>query len=364
MLLIQKESPIPIWWSPTSLGRMNQCEYSYNLRYVIGHRPRQHAAAWFGGDIVHRMIQLAYDGLSLEESFDQVWITSCAPIFTDLQAWLELDRDYRLSKGGKRSGSKDALAWQAAHPAYRELRERIDAYQRTIFAYLRWNERTSLADYYRRSAVLTEIPPEKILLANPWLVEGQWLAVDAKALDEDFLEAVSEEGTLEEEEEKGRIYRLLEGMIGGIPVRGVPDVVARREDGVMLVGDYKTTARPLTAAQLSLNMQLLVYCELLRQNGILLADQQVLIGHIYLTETTVTQIWTDTSKSARRLPLIEQQFIHAERRRQTGDFVPVAGIAASFQDPCPTCDMAHICDAVLVSASDAADAEVGRVGHG
>lgn len=356
MLLIQKEGPIPVRWSPSALQRMTQCGYSYNLRYVIGHSPRQHAAAWFGSDIIHRMIQLAYHGLSLEESFDQVWMTSCASIFADLQTWLELDRDYRLAKGGKRSDSKDALAWLSTHPIYSELRERIDAYQRSIFAYLRWNERTALADYYRRSSVLTEIPPEKVLLAHPWLVEGQWLTVDADLLDEDLLEVASSEGTLEEEEEKGRTYSLLEGTIGGIPVRGVPDIVACREDGVMLVGDYKTSARPLTAAQLSLSMQMLIYCELLRQNSILLADQEVLIGHIYLTETTVTQVWTDTSQYARRLPLIERQLIHAERRRAMGDFVPVAGIATSFQDPCPTCDMAHVCDAILLPTSASADA--------
>lgn len=350
MLLIQKESPIPVPWSPSALQRMTQCGYSYHLRYVLGHSSRQHAAAWFGGDIIHRMIQLAYHGLSFQESFDQVWMASCAPIFADLQAWLELDRDYRLAKGSRRSDSKDALAWLAAHPSYSELRERIDTFQRTVFAYLRWNERTTLADYYRRSAVLTEIPEEKILLAHPWLVEGQWLTVDADPLEEELVEPASEEGTLEEEEEKGRNYSLLEGTIGGIPVRGVPDVVACREDGVMLVADYKTSAKPLTVAQLSLNMQLLIYCELLRQNGILLADQEVLIGHIYLTETAVTQVWANTSKSAERLPLIERQLQHAERRRQMDDFVPVAGIATAFQDPCPTCDMAHVCDAVLVPA--------------
>lgn len=353
MLQIQKESPIPIAWSPSALQRMNQCGYSFYQRYVVGHTSRQHAAAWFGGEIVHRMIQLAYHGLSLAESFDQVWMTSCAPIVADLQAWLDLDRDFQLARGGKRADSKDAITWLSAHSSYRTLRERIDAYQRTALAYLRWNERTTLADYYRRSAVLTEVPPENVLLPHPWLVEGQWLTV-TDPFDED-IEAVSQEGTLEEEEEKGRTYSLLEGTIGGIPVRGVPDVVACREDGVILVGDYKTSAKTLTAAQLSMNMQLLIYCELLRQNGILLADQQVLIGHIYLTETTVTQVWTDTSKSARRLALIERQLLQAERRRAMGDFVPVAGIATAFQDPCPTCDMAHICDAVLVSASATAD---------
>ncbi len=354
MLLIQQENPIPVPWSPSALQRITQCGYSYYQRYVIGHSPRQHAAAWFGGDIVHRMIQLAYHGLSLQESFEQVWTTSCAPIAADLRAWLDLDRDYRLTRGGKRADSKEVLAWHTAHPSYRDLRERIDAYQRSTFAYLRWSDRTSLADYYRRSALLTEIAPENILLPNPWLVEGQWLIKEADPFDEEPFEAALEEESLEEE--KGRTYRLLEGTIGGVPVRGVPDVVARREDSVMLVGDYKTSARPLTSQQIGLNMQLLVYVELLRQNGILLDGQEVLIGHIYLTETAVTQVWADTSQSSRRLPLIEQQLIHAERRRAMGDFVPVAGIGTSWSDPCPTCDMAHVCDAALVPASAESDA--------
>lgn len=356
MLLIQQESLIPVPWSPSALQRITQCGYSYNLRYVVGHAPRQHATAWFGGDIVHRIIQLAYHGLSLQESFEQVWTTACAPIVADLRMWLDLDRDYRLTRGGKRADSKEVLAWHTAHPSYWELRERIDAYQRSAFAYLRWSDRISLADYYRRSAILTETSPEKILLPHPWLVEGQWLTRDADPSDEEPFGAISEEGTLEGEEERGRTYRLLEGTIGGVSVRGVPDVVARREEGVMLVGDYKTSARPLTSQQIGLNMQLLVYVELLRQNGILLDGQEVLIGHIYLTEAMVTQVWADASQAARRLPLIERQLIHAERRRAMGDFVPVAGIATSFQDPCSTCDMAHICDAVLSPGASSADA--------
>ena len=351
MFMIQKDSLVPVWWSPSALQRMTTCGYSYYQRYVAGHSSRQHAAAWFGGEVIHRMIQLAYHGLSLEQSFDQVWMTACARVVAELQAWLDLDRDYRLTRGGKRSDSKEAVTWLKAHPSYTELQERIDAYQRMAFAYLRWNERTTLTDYYRRSAVLREVPRENVLLANPWLVEGQWIEGDTEPFD---LEMTPEEENLEDEE-KGRTSTLLEGMIGGVPVHGVPDVVARREDGVMLVGDYKTSAKPFSAAQLSMNMQLLIYCELLRQNGILLDSQEVLIGHIYLTETTVTQMWTDTSQYTRRLPLIERQLIHAERRRMMGDFVPVAGIASYFQDPCPTCDMAHVCNAALFCEQEAAD---------
>lgn len=345
-MLPMQNTQLPLFgWSPSSLQRITQCGYSFQLRYGVGHTPRQHAAAWFGGDIVHRMIQKAYHGLSLDESFDQVWMTSCSPIFTDLQAWLELDRDYRRVKGGKRPYSKDVQTWLAAHPTYGELREHIDSYQRTALAYLRWNERTSLADYYRRSAVLTEIPPETVLLAHPWLVEGQWLDAGGRLLDEESIAQPLKEETFAEEEEKGRTYSLLEGTIGGVSVCGVPDVVARRDDGVMLVGDYKTSARPMTAPQLAVNMKMLLYCELLRQNGIVLPNQEILIGHIYLTEAAVTQVWTNTDQLARCLSLIERQFKQAERRRQMGDFVPVAGIATSFQDPCPTCDMAHVCDA-------------------
>jgi hypothetical protein len=340
------QQEFPVCWSPSALQRITTCGYSYYQRYVVGHRPRQHAAAWFGGEIVHRIIQLAYHGLSLQESFEQVWTTACTPIIADLQAWFELDQAYRLAKGGKRSDSKEAVSWLKAHPEYQDARERIDAYTRSALAYLRWNERTSLVDYYRRSAILTEVLPERVLLPHPWLVEGQWIEQATDPFEEDLLEKSSEEASLEDEE-KGRTYTLLEGVIGGIPVRGVPDVVARREDGVMLIGDYKTSARPASSSQLAKNMQLLIYWELLRQNRILLPDQETLIGHIYLTETSVVQVWADTSQYEQRLPLIERQLIHAERRRAMGDFVPVAGIAASFQDPCPTCDMAHVCDAVL-----------------
>ena len=137
-------TPTPVSWSPSALQRMTTCEYSYYQRYIAGHSSRQHASAWFGGEIVHRMIQLAYHGLSFQESFDQVWTTTCTPILAELQTWFDLDRDYRLTRCGKRSDSKDAVAWLKANPSYGESRERIDTYQRTAFAYLRWNERTCL----------------------------------------------------------------------------------------------------------------------------------------------------------------------------------------------------------------------------
>jgi hypothetical protein len=276
MVILDKTTPTPFLWSPSSLQRFTSCEYSFYLHYLERHQPRPHAAAWFGAEIIHRMIQLAYHGLSLEESFDQVWQTACSPIAADLRAWLDLDREYHRMRGGKRADAKEVVAWLDLHPGYGQLRERIDAYQQSALSYLRWNERIPLANYYRRSAILLEVPPEDVLLPNPWLVEGQWVGVDAISDEHDPVPPPGEEA---EDEEKGRIFRLLEGVIGGVPVCGVPDVVALRDDGVMLVGDYKT-GKPLSVAALSINMKMIIYCELLRQNGILLDDQEVQIGHI------------------------------------------------------------------------------------
>jgi hypothetical protein len=330
---------------------MATCGYSYYQHYITGHRSRQHAAAWFGGEIVHRIVQTAYHGLPLAESFEQVWQQAIGPILPDLQAWFDLDRDYRRTIGGKRSDSKDAVAWRAANPSLAKLREKIDTYQRTVLAYLRWNERTGLADYYRRSTLLLEVDPSQVLLPNPWLVEGQWLTSDE---DTTLIETPTEApgDVTEEDEEKGRTFTLLQGVIGDISVCGVPDVVAMRGDGIMLVGDYKTNARPLTSREIATNTQLVIYCELLRQNGILQEGQEVLVGHIYLTENAITQIWADTNLHSKRLPLIERQLLHAESKRQHGDFVPVAGLLPTFLDPCSSCDMAHVCDARLTLAEN------------
>lgn len=339
-------------WSPSSLQRMTVCGHSYYMRYVLRHQPRPHAAAWFGGEIVHRIIERAYHGMPLLESFDTTWSEICAPVWPDLVAWLDLDRAYQLARGGKRSDSREGIAWRREHPEYDERLARIAAYQNLSLSYLRWNERVSLADYFRRSAILTEVPRDQVLLANPWLVEGQWLSVPA---EEEGLVAALEEG--EEDEEKGLEARMLAGKIGAVKVRGIPDVVAQGPDDVLLIADYKTSARPLTREQLAGNVQLLVYCELLRQNGILLPGQQARVGHIYLTEAGVTQVWAETDRHAQRLPLLEQQVAQAERRRAQGDFMPVAGIHSSFQDPCPTCDMAHVCDLYALLNTSASHAE-------
>jgi hypothetical protein len=339
-----------VWWSPSSLQRMSTCGYSYYLHYIVKHEGRSHAAARFGGEVVHRIIEQAYHGMTFEESFKSIWSKVCSPIWTDLCAWLEMDRAYQRVRGGRRTETKDALAWKREHPLYTELEDRILAYQHASLGHLRWSERTSLLDYFRRSAILTEVPRERILLSHPWLVEGRWLVGASE--DEDLLasDLVVAEAEVKEEEEKSHEAKLLTGRIGSVRVRGIPDVVAQGEDKELVVADYKTIARPLTRQQIAVNIQLLIYVELLRQNGILLPGQPARIGHIYLSDAGVSQVWADASFRERYLPLLAQQLEQAERRRAEADFVPIAGLHPSFLDPCPTCDMAHVCDAAPVAA--------------
>ncbi len=327
--------------SITSAGMYWRCPAMYKLHYIDGHRPQLKAPAWFGSQI-HRIVQLAYHGLPLRAAHDQVWQRTCGPIIPELEAWVPLEEEHRSAHGGK-SWSAAGRRWRDAHPAYTRLSEIIRTYQQTALSYLRFDERKSLAECYRRSTLLAAADPSVVLLENALLSEGEWLL---KPIEGAHAQK-SGEPTLwedaEEDEAKGESYTLLHGRIG-CRVVGVPDVVTYGGDGLVYVADYKT-GMPLSENDLQRNIQLAVYTELLRQSGMIFADQEVRIGHVYLTELGIEHLWTETSYHPEVLRRAAGLFATAAARIEAGEFPALAGLLHPYLAPCGKCDYTQVCPA-------------------
>jgi len=323
---------------PLSISQVRlflSCSHAWHLRYRLGHVPRVGAGAWFGR-MIHEAIQLAYQGLALDDAVRATWETACAPIFDALEELVTLDAEYAAAG---RPTSKAAQAWRDQHPAYDELARRVNAYQAAALGHLRWGKTQSLADYYRRAVVLGEREAE-ILIDDPILIEGR----PFRTVEDDEPPAADSAGDDAPFDEEGKAaYSPLVGVIGGVAVAGVPDIVARRGD-TALVGDYKT-GRPLGQAALLEDAQLTIYVELLRQNGIIAAGQPVEVSHIVLGEREVTHQWAPASDHARLLSRIERQLAHVAALVAADLTIPRKGIDAGFLSPCALCDVAHVCDA-------------------
>ena len=123
----------------------------------------------------------------------------------------------------------------------------------------------------------------------------------------------------------------------------MPDLVARRE-GTLLIGDYKTGSA-ISREALAEDAQLVIYVELLRQNGLIAPGQPVQVGHIILGAPDVTHIWVDMANHERLLARIERQLTQVAALIDDGLFIPRKGIESGFLSPCALCDLAHVCDA-------------------
>jgi hypothetical protein len=316
----------------------------YKLHYIDGHRPQLKAPAWFGSQI-HRIVQLAYHGLPLRDAHDQVWQRSCRPIIPELEAWIPLEEEHRSASGGK-SWSAAGRRWREAHPDYSRLSEIIRTYQQTALSHLRFDERKSLAECYRRSTLLAAADPTLVLLENAILSEGEWLGEPVETPRENKSGAMTgptHGEDADEDEAKGETYTLLHGQIG-VRIVGVPDVVTYGGDGVVYVADYKT-GMPLTEHDLQNNIQLAVYTELLRQNGMIFAEQEVRIGHIYLTELGIEHLWTDTRRHPEVLKRAAEQFVTAAARIEAAEFPALVGLLHPYLAPCSKCDYTQVCPA-------------------
>lgn len=333
--------------SITSTGMYFRCPAMYKLHYIDGHRPQIKAPAWFGSQI-HRIVQIAYHGLPLRAAHDQVWQRTCGPVLSELEAWIPLEEEHRSVHGGK-SWSAAGRRWREAHPDYIRLSSIIRTYQQTALSSLRFDERKSLAECYRRSTLLAASDPSLVLLENAMLSEGQWLQKSVEAPHEKKSGAVTGPNLWEdadEDEAKGESYTLLHGQIG-VRVVGVPDVVTYGGDGLVYVADYKT-GMPLTEHELQKNIQLAVYTELLRQNGLIFPDQEVRIGHIYLTEVGIEHLWTDTRRHPEVIKRAAEQFVTAAARIEAGEFPALAGLLHPYLAPCSKCDYTQVCPAFQV----------------
>lgn len=332
-------SPVRRPLSISQLQLWYRCGYAWHLRYGLGHSPRLGAGAWFGR-IMHETIALMYSGLRMGTAHQQVWTRECGPVWDDLQQLIALDAAYAAQGRPTTSAAK---AWREKHPEYDQLLARLLDFQQHGLGHARWGKTQSLADYYRRAVALRDSEGE-LLLENPLLIEGIPVAELATA-DSDAARASDSGEVIVELDEDGRgtRYRLLAGNLAGVDIVGVPDVLARQADGKLCVADYKT-GKPISGGELAESAQMAIYVELLRQNGYITEDDHVRIGHIYLTETGVLPVWTDTAQQATVLQRLGRQLAVAAALMDNQLFSARKGLDA-FQSPCTFCDVAHVCDA-------------------
>ena len=290
---------------PLSISQLQlwyRCGYAWHLRYGLGHSPRAGAGAWFGR-ITHETIGLMYRGMRMDAAHTEVWTRECGPVWGDLQQLVALDAAYAAQGRPTTSAAK---AWRVGHPEYDQVLARLLDFQQHGLGHARWGKTQSLADYYRRAVALRDSEGE-LLLENPLLVEGIPVAELATADSDAARASDSVEAIVElDEDGRGTRYRLLAGTLAGVEVVGVPDVLARQGDGMLCVADYKT-GKPISSNELAESAQMAIYVELLRQNGYITDDDRVRIGHIYLTETGVLPVWTDTAQHATVLQRLGRQ---------------------------------------------------------
>jgi len=327
---------------PLSISQLQlwyRCGYAWHLRYGLGHSPRAGAGAWFGR-IMHETIGLMYRGIRMDAAHQQVWMRECGPVWGDLQQLIVLDAAYAAHGRPTTSAAK---AWREKHPEYDALLARLVDFQQHGLGHARWGKSQSLADYYRRAVALRDSEGE-ILLKGALLIEGIPVAELATADSDEALASDSVEAIVElDEDGRGTRYRLLAGDLAGVNIVGVPDVLARHADGTLCVADYKT-GKPISSNELAESAQMAIYVELLRQNGSITDDDRVRIGHIYLTETGVLPIWTDTGQHATVLRRLGRQLAVAAALMHNQLFSARKGLDV-FQSPCTFCDVAHVCDA-------------------
>jgi hypothetical protein len=310
------------------------CGYAWQLRHQRGQQPRITANAWFSR-VMREAIRLAYHGLPLDTAVLEVFAQVCSPIYDALEELAAID----ATRFGPPT-TKSVLENRTFMPEHANLELRIGDYQRGALGHIRWGRSQTLADLFRRATRLADLE-SSILLDDVLLVEGQPLAIPQDNAPPSVVVADIDAESWDEEGKPDNVA--LTGTIGGVPIAGAPDVVAQRE-GTLLVSDYKTT-RAISREALTEDAQLVIYVELLRQNGLIAPGQPVEVGHIVLGERDVTQIWVDTAKHERLLARIERQLAQVAALIDAGVFVPRKGIESGLLSPCALCDLAHICDA-------------------
>jgi hypothetical protein len=326
-------TPDPI--RPLSISALRlwaQCGLAWQKRYVLGQRGSTHARAW-RGSLTHSVIHLAYAGVPLPEAVDRAWEAAVGPALPSLRAWSRLDDEY----GTMNPRTKAAERWLEAHPDYHRLAHAIDAFRSEALGHLRWGDRDSLSDFYRAARRLAANPAVELLLPSPLLVEGRLL--DA------FTPTLPVGPEVDEDGESTERLGLLHGELWGVPIYGVPDVVARAEDGAALVLDYKTGRTRLSADELAEDAQMALYVELLRQQGHLGACQDVRVGHRYISDRgEISTVWSHTARLPKVLDRLGRQLATARALIDAGIVIHARGIDPAM-GPCGFCVCRQSCEA-------------------
>jgi hypothetical protein len=286
--------------------------------------------------MVHRMVERAYAGASPTDAHLEVWAEECGSVLAALEQWSDLHLLYQAS--GK-PNTKAREAWLLSHPRYQLLSEHLQRYQSDVLNLYTWPKTASVQDFFLRSRTLVREHGDELLLPHAVLVEGKLVAAlpDGREL--------APMAVAVDNEDEPRSYGLLEAMIGTTTVVGVPDVVAydpaTKQWGI---ADYKTSKTMLTPEALREDAQLNVYLIILHQAGIIPADAQVRVGHIYMTDA-VQAVWVDVSDRVGRIPpRLAQQVEQTRALIEANIFIPVKGLLNDYADRCAGCMVAQHCD--------------------
>ena len=310
--------------SISAVRRYLRCPYAWYLRYVEGHRPLTWTGTFFGR-VAHQIIKAAYGGHPLPAAHRRVWREHFSDLFLErLDAFVELDRDY-TAQGGKRS--KAAKEWLASHPSYLDLKQELDETGQGTLAHVQWGKE-SLTDIYRRSTALSALDRDEVLLPQPILVEGQPFH------DPDFGKSDDDDDHL----------HLLHANLDGIPICGVPDVLAETlDETAVVIADYKTGRRAVSAADLREDAQLILYRYLCIKADIIAPDDVVFSAHARFDKTGFSWVTVkDDSAYERGLERLRQQFAAGDEGIRKGRFFPVKGLDQALS-PCAWCDVRHVC---------------------
>src|SRR5947209_18197232 len=171
------------------------CNFVFYLRYILGYQARYSSVVWLG-NLIHRLIQMAYYGISLEEAHSRVWRAACGPISLDLDRWYQLDEQYH---GSGNPNTKARQRWSEEHPDHAELAASIEAWREEFLTErYTWAKTTTLTGYFRWSRQLISEPRSCLLLPSPVLVEGQpLLDLDGVPIERFSLPSPSEDEATE-----------------------------------------------------------------------------------------------------------------------------------------------------------------------
>jgi hypothetical protein len=328
------------------------CGEQFRLRSIA----KVPGESWPGsllGQAAHAMIKLRYLGDDGQAALDTVWSAIVGDDHAAaLREYGDLADQYAASGGSRTKAAKE---WREQHPRYDSLSHELDRLGTERLPHIRWN-RDGLSSLYLRARRMSQLPDEQLLFRRPLLLEGQPVWEATRTLDIDAVPGAE------------RDYHPISAMRHGIPLTGVPDVVADNiawdepdpyEDdslddaglaaelhrrGVIL-GDLKTgRTQTTTPHDLREDGQLALYHWLCLETGVFEPDTPVVWAHGNINQAgdRITWVYVPMTRNELepRLERIDTQARAVQRMIQSGEFPHVKGLQP---DTCARCPVSQHC---------------------